>query len=70
LHWLIHRSPSCDLEEDTSQLTILKQEEKEMFKVISMVGVALGLFALAVYPTALAAAAIAVFAIVLVLEVM
>ena len=41
-----------------------------MFKVISMVGVALGLFALAVYPTALAAAAIAVFAIVLVLEVM
>ncbi len=40
-----------------------------MFKVTAMIGIALGLFALAVYPTALAAIAIAIFAIVLVLEV-
>jgi hypothetical protein len=41
-----------------------------MFKVISLIGITLGLFAIAVYPTAIAAASIAVFAIVLTLEVM
>jgi len=41
-----------------------------MFKVISMVGIALSLFALAVYPTPVTAVSIVFFASILVLEVM
>jgi hypothetical protein len=41
-----------------------------MFKVISIVGITLGLFAIAVYPTTIAAVSIAIFAIILTLEVM